>query len=62
MTATIHRILMTIGSIAAGLGGIVAMPDFEPLGIPAEAGAILALVSAVVMLVGNTIRANFPVE
>jgi len=60
MTATIHRLLMTIGSIAAGLGGILATPDFEPLNIPAEAGVVCTLVAALVMLVANTVRANWP--
>ena len=60
MTGTIHRVLMTIGGIAAGIGGLFALPENSTLGIPAEAGAILALIAGISILVANTIRANWP--
>lgn len=62
MNATIHRVLITIGSFCAGLGGIFALPDADILGIPAEAGAVTAIASAVVMLGANVWRANWPAE
>lgn len=59
MTKTIHRILMTVGGIAAGVGGLFALPENATLGIPPEAGAWLALLAGVCIVAANTIRANF---
>lgn len=60
MTATIHRVLATISGIASGLGGLIAMPGFDILNIPAEAGAVLALIAGAVAIVSTQIRSNFP--
>lgn len=60
MNATIHRVLITLGSFAAGLGAVFALPDAGIIGIPTEAGAVTAIVSAVVMLAANVWRANWP--
>ena len=59
MTATIHRVLMTIGGIASGMGSVWTLSEIEPLGIPSEAGAITALVAALSIIAANTIRANW---
>jgi len=60
MTSTIHRIFMTAGGIASGIGGLFALPGNSTLGIPPEAGAILALAAGVCIIIANTIRANWP--
>lgn len=62
MTATIHRVFMTIGGIAAGLGSVWTLSEVQPLGIPEQVGAVTALIASVAILVGNTVRANFPSE
>lgn len=60
MTGTIHRLLMTIGGIAAGVGGLFALPENSALGIPPQGGAILALIAGGCIIIANTIRANWP--
>ena len=51
---------MTIGGIAAGVGGLFALPENSALGVPNQAGAILALIAGGCIIVANTIRANWP--
>lgn len=60
MSTTIHRVLMTIGGIAGGLGGLFALPENATLGIPPQAGAIAAIIAGACIVVANTIRANWP--
>lgn len=60
VTSTIHRVLMTFGGIAAGLGGLFALPENSTLGIPQQAGALLALIAGASIIIANTIRANWP--
>lgn len=62
MTATVHRVLMTIGGIASGLGSVWTLTEVQPLGIPPEVGAVCALVAAVAIVAANAIRANFPAD
>ena len=62
MTATVHRILITVGSFLGGLTAIWQMSEVEPLGIPVVFGSITALSAAIVMLLANAIRANWPLE
>lgn len=59
MEAKTHRLLVTIGSIAAGIGGIVGLSDYAILNIPPEVGAALSLSAAVLTVVANAIRANW---
>lgn len=59
MTKTVHRILMTVGGIAAGLGGLFALPENSTLGIPPEAGAWLALIAGAAVVAANAVRANW---
>ena len=59
MNANVHRWLMTIGSIAAGAGGVLAIPDAQILGIPPEVGAAMAIIAGFAILIANAIRANF---
>ena len=60
MSATIHRLLMTVGGIFSGLGSVWALAEVQPLGIPAEVGAVCALAAAIAIVVANAVRANFP--
>ncbi len=60
MTSTIHRLLMTIGGVAAGIGGLFALPENSTLGVPPEVGAWLALIAGASIIIANTIRANWP--
>ena len=62
MTANIHRVLMTIGAIASGLGSVWSLSDVQPLCIPPEVGAVCALTAAITIVVANAVRANFPTE
>lgn len=59
MTKTVHRVLMTVGGIAAGLGGLLALPENATLGVPPEAGAWLAMIAGVAIMAANTIRAQW---
>lgn len=58
MTAKIHRWATTCAAIATGLGGLVAVPGYEPLGIPAEAGIGLIFAGAALTIIANAIRSN----
>jgi len=60
MSARIHRLLMAAGAFFSGLGSIWSIAEVQPLGIPAEVGAICALVAAVAILGATVIRANYP--
>ena len=62
MTAKIHRLLMTIGAIAVGLGSVWNLAEVQPLGIPPEAGAVSSLIAAIAILVANSIRANYDAD
>ena len=59
MSATIHRLLMTVGGIFSGLGSVWSLAEVQPLGIPPEVGAVCALAAAIAILVANAVRANF---
>lgn len=59
MTGNIHRILMTLGAIGAGVGSLIGT-DTTPLGIPPEAGAWFAFAAAVAIMAANAVRANWP--
>ena len=59
MSKTIHRVLMTAGGIAAGLGGLFALPENSTLGVPPQAGAWLALIAGGCIVAANAIRANW---
>lgn len=59
MGATVHRVLMSIGGIAAGLGGLFALPENSTLGVPPEVGAWLALIAGASIIAANTVRANW---
>ena len=62
MTANIHRILVTVSSIAAGFGGIVGLPENGALGIDPQVGAALSLFAAGCAIVATAIRANWTTE
>ena len=62
MTATVHRVLVTIGSFFGGLGSLWTLSEVEPLGIPQEAGAVCALIAFVAMLAANVWRSNWGVD
>jgi hypothetical protein len=59
MTASIHRLLTTIGGICAAVAGVIGVADYEVLGIPSEVAAALGLVGAILVIVANGIRANY---
>ncbi len=59
MTATIHRVLMTVAGVCAGVGGLMAGADAAPLGIDPVVGAWLAFVAGVATVVATAIRANW---
>jgi len=59
MTADIHRVLMTIAGVAAGLGGLMAGTDASPLGLPPELGAWMAFVAGAATVLATAIRANW---
>lgn len=56
MSANIHRVLMAIGGIAAGLGGVSGGSDI----IDPQLGAWIAFVGGCAILVANTIRVYWP--
>lgn len=62
MTATLHRLLLTIGSFFGGLGGLWALSDVQVLGIPPEVGAVCSIIAFTTNLLANAIRVNWPVE
>ena len=59
MTSTIHRWLMFLAFCFNGLGGLMAIPDFEPLGIPSQAGLVMVFVASLLGILATGIRANF---
>jgi hypothetical protein len=62
MSARIHRLVITLGSIFTGLASVWGLSEVQVLGIPEEVPAVCTLVGAILMLVANAIRANYPVE
>lgn len=61
MTATIHRVLITIGSFFSATGAIWSLSEVEVLSIPPEVGAVSVLIGAFGMLAANVWRANWGV-
>lgn len=57
MSATIHRLLMTISAIAGGLGGLIAINP--PGSISTDAGGWLAFAAGAIALIANTIRVQW---
>ena len=62
MSATVHRLLITIGSFFGGLGGGWTLAEVQPLGIPPEVGAVCTLIAAIAILAANAWRANWPAQ
>ena len=62
MTATIHRLLITVSSLFGGLGGLWSLTEVEPLGIPPEVGAVCAMIAFVTNIGANAVRANWPMK
>ena len=56
MTATLHRILMGIGGLAAGVGGIAGGSNL----IDPQYGAWIAFIGGVAILIANQIRVIWP--
>lgn len=57
MTATLHRLLMTISAIAGGLGALIAINP--PGDLSTDAGGWIAFAAAAIALVANTIRTQW---
>jgi len=60
MSATVHRLLITIGSFFGGLGGVWTLAEVQPLGIPPEVGAVCTLIASVAVIAANAWRASWP--
>lgn len=54
MTQTVHRILMTIGGVASGIGGLLAVAT--PQGMDPLVGAYIALIGGAATIAANTWR------